>query len=205
MTVPARPSSSRRKDRRAGVPARSARARLAAPLLLAALALATAAPAGAAAELAQLQVTLADEQVQLSFQLDGAFDEGFFARVDSGLPTGFLFQFELHRDRKHWWDDKQGEAAVEVAAMYNAVTQEYLVNFKHDGRLVESRLARSRDELVAAMSRFQRLPLFGLAGLAPGTRLLVKGRVQLGSRTVLAFIPVDVETDWVQSKKFRVP
>lgn len=172
--------------------------------LLASAAVAAAAPA-AAAELSQLQVTVAGDQAQVSFQLDGAFDDALLARLDSGLPTGFVFEVELHRDRKHWWDDKLRATALEVVAMYNAVAQEYLVNFKHDGRLVESRLARNREELVAAMSRFERVPLFSLAGIPSGTRLLVKARALLGSRTLLAFIPVDVETDWVESRKFRAP
>jgi hypothetical protein len=177
--------------------------RLAARLLLPA-ALVAAAPA-AAAELAQLQVTVAGEQAQLSFQLDDAFDEALLARLDSGLPTGFVYQFELLRDRKHWWDDKLRATTLEVVAMYNAVAQEYLVNFKHNGRLVESRLARNRAELTVAMTRFERVPLFPLAGIRSGTRLLVKGRAQLGSRTLLAFIPVDVDTPWVESRKFRAP
>jgi hypothetical protein len=181
---------------------RAPRSRRAARL---ALALALAAGPAAAAELSQLQVTVADGQAKLTFQLDGAFDEAVAARLDSGLPTSFVFQLELHRDRKHWWDDKLREATLEVVAMYNAVTREYLVNFKHDGRLVESRLVRSRDELVAAMSRFEQMPVFPRGEIAPGTRLLVKGRAELGSRTVLAFVPVDVETDWVESRKFRVP
>jgi hypothetical protein len=173
--------------------------------LLASAALLAAASGAVAAELSQPQVTLEGHQVLLSFQLDGAFDDALVARLDSGLPTAFVYEVELHRDRKHWWDDKRRAATLEVVAMYNAVAQEYLVNFKHDGRLVESRLARSREELIAAMTRIDRVPLLHLGDLESGTRLLVKARAQLGSRTILAFIPVDVETDWVTSKKFRVP
>ena len=217
MASPARPSAPARRrpapadDERARRPRRGAAAprprrhpALAAAVLLL-LALATAPRPARAAELSQLHVTVAGEQAQLSFQLEGALDDDTLARIDSGLPTGFVFRFQLHRDRKHWWDDKQRETTLEVVAMFNAVAREYLVNFKHDGRLVESRLARSRAELVAAMTRFERVPLFSLAGFARRTRLLVKGRAELGSRVVLAFVPVGLETDWVESKKFRVP
>jgi hypothetical protein len=171
--------------------------------LLSAMALLVA-PA-AAAELSTPQVAVIGAQVELTFQLRGGFDDVLLARLDSGLPTGFIYRFELLRDRKHWWDDKLAEATFEVVAMYNAVGQEYLVNFKHDGRLVESRLARSRGELEVAMSRFERLPLFALADLPRGTRLLVKARAELGSRTLLSFIPINVDTDWAESGKFRVP
>jgi hypothetical protein len=176
--------------------------RLAARLALVA---ALAAAPGAAAELTQPLVTVSGEQAQVSLQLDGAFDEALLARLDSGLPTAFAYRLELHRDRKHWWDARLASTTFEVVAMYNAVSQEYLVNFKHDGRLVESRLVRSRDELITAMTRLERVPLLSLAGIAKGTRLLVSARAELGSRTMLGFIPADIETDWVTSRKFRVP
>ena len=86
--------------------------------------------------------------------------------------------------------------------MYNAISQEYLVNFKRDGKLVESRLARSRGDLEAAMTRFEHLPLFPVAELGDA-RFLVKARAELGSRTVLSFIPVHDTTDWAESRKFR--
>jgi hypothetical protein len=166
--------------------------------------LALGAPAGAA-DLVIPQVDVVGAYVEATFHLEGGFDEVFQARLDSGLPTGFVYRFELQRDRKHWWDDKLREATVEVVAMYNAVGQEYLVNFKHDGRLVESRLVRSRPELAAALTRFDRVRLFDLAALPRRTRLLVKGRAELGSRTLLSFIPINLNTDWADSRKFRVP
>lgn len=159
----------------------------------------------AAAELSVPQVAVLEDRVALSFHLADAFDEVVRARLESGLPTGFTYRFHLLRDRKHWWDDGLVVTTLEVVAMYNAVSQEYLVNFKHDGRLVESRLARSRADLEAAMTQFDRVPLFAVAGLPRGERLLVRGRAELGARTLLSFIPVTIETDWAESRKFRLP
>ncbi|HEV8631726.1 MAG TPA: DUF4390 domain-containing protein [Thermoanaerobaculia bacterium] len=158
-----------------------------------------------AAELRELAPTVVDGQVQVSFQLAGAIDDPLLARIQSGLPTGFVFEVELLRDRKHWWDDQIAGATLEVVAMYNAVSHEYLVNFKRDGKLVESRLARNRAELESAMTRFERVPLFALADLDVGRdeRMLLKARAELGSKTWLAFIPVHVNTDWAESRKFR--
>ncbi len=158
-----------------------------------------------AAELRDLQATVADGRVEVSFTLAGAFDRGVIDRIASGLPTAFVYQVELLRDRQRWWDDGVAEATLEVVAMYNAVSQEYLVNFKRDGKLVESRLARSRPELESAMTRFDRVPLFALAGVdgPRNARYLVKARAELGSKTWLSFIPVHVTTDWASSRKFR--
>ena len=160
---------------------------------------------GLAAELRDLVPTVADGQVLVSFVLADAFDEAVVARIDSGLPTSFVYRIELVRDRKRWWDDQVAEATLEVVAMYNAVSQEYLVNFKRDGKLVESRLARSKLELETAMTRFERVPLFALADVrASGdSRLRLRARAELGTKTWLSFIPLHVETDWAQSRKFR--
>ena len=155
-----------------------------------------------AAELRDLQPTVADGEVQLSFTLAGALDSALMERIESGLPTTFVYEFELLRDRRHWWDDEIADATLEVVAMYNAVSREYLVNFKRDGKLVESRLARSKGELEAAMTRFERLPLFPVTDLGDA-RFLVKARAELGSRTLLSFIPVHITTDWAESRKFR--
>ena len=158
-----------------------------------------------AAELRDLQPTVVDGRVEVSFQLVGALDDGVMERIQSGLATSFLYRFELLRDRQRLWDDGIAEATLEVVAMYNAVSQEYLVNFKRDGKLVESRLARSRPELESAMTRFERVPMFTTADLqgGAGARFLLKARAELGTRTWLSFIPLHVETDWAQSRKFR--
>ena len=157
------------------------------------------------AELRDLQATVADGQVVVSFQLVEALEPAVMERIQSGLPTAFVYEVELLRDRKRWFDDGIAEATLEVVAMYNAVSQEYLVNFKRDGKLIESRLARSRPELESAMTRFERVPLFATGDLrgGRGSRFLLKARAELGTRTWLSFIPLHVETDWAQSRKFR--
>ena len=173
-----------------------------APLL--ALLLLGAAPAPAA-EVRDLLPTVADGQVQVSFVLAGAFDDGVIARIDSGLPTSFVYRFELARDRKRWWDDGVAATTLEVVAMYNAISQEYLVNFKRDGKLVESRLARGKPELESAMTRFERLPLFAVAELRGGeARFLLRAKAELGTKTWLSFIPLHIDTDWAVSRKFRL-
>ena len=98
-----------------------------------------------AAELRDLQPTLVDGHVEVSFQLVGAIDDGIMARIQSGLPTAFVYEVELLRDRKRWWDDEVAAATLEVVAMYNAVSQEYLVNFKRDAaREMDRALKRRR-------------------------------------------------------------
>ncbi len=145
------------------------------------------------------------QRLEVSFALQDAFGEELFERIESGLPSGFIFQFKLQRDNKRWFDRELDSSRLQVVAMYNAVTREYLVNYKQNGKLVASRVLRSRDELESAMTRFQSHSLFDLAGTGGRRRLLVRARARLGSRNILSIIPSSIHTDWVESRKFRVP
>lgn len=147
------------------------------------------------------------DRILLSFRLENAFDESLRRRIDSGLPTGMSYELRLQRDRKRWFDKDLAKSELHVSAMYNAVTGEYLVNYKQNGDLVESRVVREPEALEAAMTAFEALPAFSLAGVRPSAlerRLLVKVRAELGTKTVLFVIPTKIHTDWAESAKFRV-
>ena len=140
----------------------------------------------------------------MSFDLEKAFDDNLKRRVDSGLVTGFTFQFRLMRPHK-WRIDKTLESSsLRVEAMYNAVTREYLINFRQDGNLIESRVVREEEELRQAMTQFDSFPAFSVAGRPAGRRLQVRVRAELGTRTVFFFIPRTHSTDWAGSRKFTI-
>lgn len=163
-------------------------------------------PAWAEPHLATLIAQPEAGRVAVTLELADAFGAELRARIQSGLPTGIEYQMELCRDRKHWWDRPLTSASLQVVAMYNALTREYLVNFKLDGNLIESREVYDLDQLERLMTRIEALPVFSLAGLADSSerRLLVRARAELGARTVLSLIPTAVATPWVESRKFRV-
>lgn len=165
------------------------------------------APAAALADgkIRGLDVEVEGHRVLLSFQLVEGFERDVEERVRSGLPTSFTYELELLRDRKRWFDRPLESATLQVIAMFDAVAQEYLVNYKLDGKLVESRMVRSLDELREAMTRFRSVPAFTLDPLPRRWRLLVKVRALLGSRTLFALIPTRVTTDWQESDKFWAP
>jgi Domain of unknown function (DUF4390) len=161
--------------------------------------------ARAEAKISEIKISLDGDRVLTSFILLDAFDRRLSERVDSGLPTSILYRFELARDRKRWWDQKLKTTTLEVVAMYDAVTRDYTVNYKLDDKLIESRTVHDRKALEEAMTAINQLPVFSLAGLSPEARLLVKVEAEMGSRTILSFIPVTINTDWKESSKFRVP
>ena len=142
----------------------------------------------------------------VSFELEGAFTEELFEQIQTGLATGFTFQFNLLRDHLRWADNRIDTSELQVVAMYNAVTREYLINFKQDGKLIDSRIARDREELEQAMTRIESIAAFVLGhDLNPDKRYLIKARAKLGSRTIMLLIPTRIETDWVTTRKFRPP
>ena len=152
-----------------------------------------------------LEVELDGRRVLLDFRLEDGFARHVVQRVQSGLPTSFTYEFELLRDRKRWLDRPLDRGSLQVIAMFDAVASEYLVNYKLDGKLIESRMVRSLEDLHKAMTRFEGVPAFVLEPLPRRWRLLVKVRGLLGSRTLFAVVPARVATDWKESRKFWAP
>ncbi|HKI85713.1 MAG TPA: DUF4390 domain-containing protein [Thermoanaerobaculia bacterium] len=174
-------------------------------IALAALVAIFVAPSAHAAHIANIKVHLEQRTVVVGFDLENAFTKQFVDRIQSGLPTSLTYDIQLHRDHIRWWDHKLMSTSLRVVAMYNAVTREYLVNYKQNGKLVESRVVHSVQELKAAMTHVSGLHAFMLDDLPHDWRLLVKVQAELGSRTILSLIPVTVTTDWADSNKFRAP
>ena len=151
-----------------------------------------------------LRIKIEDNRVLTTFRLINAFDDDFRRRIESGLPTDLVFSFKLERDRRSWFDQSVASGRLQVIAMYNAVTSEYLVNFKHDGNLIESRVVRDPDELHKAMTQLTDFPVFSIAGRNPQERLQLRVRAELGTSMVLAFIPRTLATEWAKTDRFRI-
>jgi hypothetical protein len=164
-----------------------------------------AAPSSADTKITNLQVRVEGGQALVSLALEGSFGRRFKERLESGLPTTLIYRLELHRDRQRWWDQKLAGSLLEITAMYDAVARTYTVHSRLDEKLIESRTLRDRPGLEAALRQIDRIPVFDLTGFEPGRRMLLKAQAVLGSRTVLSFIPVSIETDWEDSNKFRAP
>lgn len=156
-------------------------------------------------DLSNFQVALDGRRVNASFDLTPGLPDELIQRIQSGLPTGLTYQFRLYKDHIRWFDRGLDDASLHVTAMYNAVTRDYLVNYKFDGKLTESRVVRSVNELNQAMTRIRGLTIFTLGSVPTDRRLLVRARADLGSRTIFSFIPTAVTTEWVESKKFLPP
>jgi hypothetical protein len=138
----------------------------------------------------------------VSFRLDRALDERTWEKIESGLPTGFIYDIQIRRIRRRWFDKAVGATRLQVVAMYNALTREYLVNFKRDGELYASRAVTSAEDLERALTTFEGLPSVELADEPPG-RLVLRVRAEVRTRTRLGLIPDRVHTAWAQTTPFR--
>ena len=154
------------------------------------------------AELAGLAVRVDGNLARVGFDLRGAFDDEFVEQLESGLPSGFAYDLELLKDRR-WFDKTLATSQLQVVAMYDADTRGYLVNYKLDGKLVESRMVRDIAEVERAMTHVEDLPAFHLDRYPRAWRLLVRARAAVGARTVLFLLPSRAVTDWRESRNFR--
>jgi hypothetical protein len=173
------------------------------PLLALVLVLSASAKDNDKARISGLELEIEGKKVFVSFDLKNAVDEKLEQRIASGLATGIVYDFELVRVRKGWFNKNVDTGSLQVIVMYNAVNREYLVNYKHDGDLIESRLVRDLEELYSALTKVTRLEVFSLEGLN-GEHLYVRVRAVLGTRSILFFIPSIRSTDWVESERFKV-
>ncbi|MFQ5526467.1 MAG: DUF4390 domain-containing protein [Thermoanaerobaculia bacterium] len=171
------------------------------------LALLFAAQPGDKASVSDLRVTLEGTEAYLSFRLDMALDEELLSRIQSGLPTGFDFEFSLAREQRRWWwfDRPLRRSRLQVAAMYNAVTRDYLVNYKRNGELVESRTVRELEQLHEAMTGFDRVLAFALDDIETRKKLVVRVRAEIGSKNLFSLIPTTLKTEWAETRKFQIP
>lgn len=148
-----------------------------------------------------LSVVRDGAELLVSFRLDHALDERTWEKIESGLPTGFTYDIEVQRLRRRWFDKRVGATRLQVVAMYNALTREYLVNFKRDGELYASRVVTSARDLERALTVFDKLPSIEMEDDLAG-RFVLRVRAELRSRTRLGLIPDRVHTAWVQTPLF---
>ena len=70
-----------------------------------------------------LQTAMDGNRVLASFVLTDAFDGRLARRIDSGLPTSIVYEIELHKDRKRWYDNRIDRTTLEVVAVHDAVAR----------------------------------------------------------------------------------
>jgi len=153
-------------------------------------------PAAAQVSIEELTAVLDGDRVHVAFRLDGAFERPVILReLETGLPTVFSFHVDLVKKRHNWFDKVLESTHLEFAATFNAVTREYLLNFRRDGKLVRSESIRDLTELKRRMTLVELQPLLGKPS-GPLRRYRVRVRADIHTDVVFFIIPRSVGADW---------
>jgi hypothetical protein len=143
-----------------------------------------------------LTATVRDDAVTVSFRLEHAFDrEEIIQALRSGLPTVFVFEIDLIRRRRNWFDSMVASSRIEVVATYNSLTREYLLNYRRNRKLVSSETVRDFDQLRERMTQIREERLFPLEGRNPG-RMRIRTRAILDREYLFYIVPRPVATEW---------
>jgi hypothetical protein len=148
-----------------------------------------------------LEAVAGTRAVSVRFQLENALvrDE-VLQGLRSGLPTGFTYEIELVRSRPNWFDETVARSEIEVIATFNSVTQEYLLNYRRDRRLVRSENVANLAALQQKMTQIREDDLLPIDGFRP-RKLIVRARADILRGYLFYVVPWDLSTDW---KEVRV-
>ena len=156
-------------------------------------------------EISRLDAISANGKISVRVAVRNAFELAEISRsLQSGLPTGFSYQFELVRKRPNWFDDTLATSTVEVIATWNSVTREYLVNYRRDGKLVRSETVTGVAELREKMTQVDEPALFDRNNRPP-FKLVVRARVDISRKVVFYIIPSVSSTEWRQTRVRSAP
>jgi hypothetical protein len=147
-----------------------------------------------------LSATANQKKVSVRFQLDHAFErEETVQTLQSGIPTSFTYVVEISRDRPNWLDEGIARSRIEVIATFNALTREYLLNYRRDRRLVRSETFSDLAALQRRMTTVEEADLFDIGDRRP-YKLRVRVKADLRKGWLLYFIPWDVSTRWSDAR-----
>lgn len=152
------------------------------------------------ARIVELKGTATGSHVSVGFELENGFAKPeILDALRSGVSTGFTYHFELIRKRPNWFDQKISTATVEVIATYNSVTQEYLLNYRRNRRLIRTEVYSRFDALERAMTVISEGQLLPLDGRRP-EKVRVRVRADLMQGYLLHIVPWNVSTGWEQAR-----
>jgi len=173
--------------------------------LLAALLLASRAGAEETPWIPGVSTFIDRREVHVKAVLAPALPKDVEQRLASGLSTTTMWRIRLLVFRNLWFDGLKDERRYEVTATYRPVTGDYSVERRLDGRLLDTRVASTREEAAAALSGVPSLPCFTLGDHLLGKSLVVRVKCAYGIGVSLGVVPTTTETGWARSGIFDWP
>ena len=147
-----------------------------------------------------LTATAAGGKVSIRFNLAAAFqNDEMVAALQSGLPTSFTYHVEIFRKHPNWFDDSIASSRIEVICTFNALTREYLLNYRRDRHLVRSETFSDPRELERKMTTIVENDYFDIGDRKP-YKLRVRVKADLMRGWLMYVIPWEVSSPWRETR-----
>jgi hypothetical protein len=151
-------------------------------------------------QIADFRAHEAAGDVGIHLSLQNAFADGDLEKaLRSGLATGFTYYVSLVRKRPNWFDDTLTSSRIDVIATFNSVTQEYLLNYRRDRKLVGSETFSDIDSLKKRMTTIDEEKLFRVGRYRP-QKLVVRAKADVMSGYLFYIIPWEFSTSWEETR-----
>jgi hypothetical protein len=135
-----------------------------------------------AAEIVNVATITRNGHVLVSFELTGAFTQEIRSTIESGLPTTFQYHVRLKREAVFWPDSTVASTILATTVRYDNLTEQYNVARMLDGRVEDTMIMDDESEVRAALTRFDRMPLFSTVGLEANEAYHVRVRMEMRPR-----------------------
>lgn len=152
-----------------------------------------------------LRIETRGPDVFLNFHLTGALNPELSKKIEAGLETAIRYEIRLYRRYRYWLDTYLDTRKYRVAATYDPVTREYVVEETLDKKPLKRITTRDFAEVQRMLVSREGLLAFRVADDMPRRNLYAAMQARFDAGFLFAFIPVDGKTEWKKSQVFGVP
>jgi Domain of unknown function (DUF4390) len=151
-----------------------------------------------------LRVETRGPDVIIRFHLLGGINPELARKIEAGLETAIRYDVRLYRRYPYWFDDFVEARRYRIAATYDPVTREYVVEETMDGKALRRTTTRDFSEVSRLLVSRENLLVFRVGPGKPRRNLYVQMRASFDSGYLFTIIPVDSRTPWKKSKRFNL-
>ncbi|MGH9399093.1 MAG: DUF4390 domain-containing protein, partial [Thermoanaerobaculia bacterium] len=143
--------------------------------------------------------------VFVKYHLTGALNPELARKIEAGLETAIRYEIRLYRRYRYWFDTYIDTRKYRVAATYDPVTREYVVEETLDKKLLKRTTTRDFAKVQRMLVSRESLLAFRVADEMPRRNLYAAMQARFDAGFLFAFIPVDGKTGWKKSQAFDLP
>jgi hypothetical protein len=140
-------------------------------------------------EAIRMRPLVRDGQVYVTFDLAGGLTDEVRETIRSGLPTTFVYEFELRRGIPLWIDRTLVVTTVTATVQYDNLTRRHQLSRTIDGRVEPAEVTESDAVVERWLTSFERLPIFSTNDLEPNVEYYVRVRAQARPRSTWSLWP----------------